>query len=97
MLKDHSDSERGILRSPLHGLLFPISKGYFYMHHSTDRIAHTKVFFNISRGVLAGTRYMTWKVLTQILTCQDANLVHNGLEFDVLVTVSMRLYCLFLP
>ena len=28
MVKDHSDSERGILLPP-HGLLFPISKGSF--------------------------------------------------------------------
>ena len=44
MVKDHSDSER---RNPLppHGLLFPInSKGFFYMHHPTDRIAHTTAF-----------------------------------------------------
>ena len=43
-VKDHSDSER---RNPLppHGLLFPInSKGSFYMHHPTDRIAHTTAF-----------------------------------------------------
>ena len=38
MVKDHSDSERG---SPLppHRLLFP--RGFFYMHHPTDRITHT--------------------------------------------------------
>ena len=44
MVKDHSDSERGNLLLP-HGLLFPInSKGFFYMHHTTDRIAHTTTF-----------------------------------------------------
>ena len=44
MVKDHSDSER---ESPLppHWLLFPInSKFFFYMHHPTDRIAHTTAF-----------------------------------------------------
>ena len=44
MVKDHSDSER---ENPLppHGLLFPISsKGFFYMHHPTDRMAHTTAF-----------------------------------------------------
>ena len=42
MVKYHSDSERGNPLSP-HGLLFPInSKGSFYMHHPTDRIAHTR-------------------------------------------------------
>ena len=44
MVKDHSDSKR---RNPLppHRLLFPISsKGSFYMHHPTDRIAHTTAF-----------------------------------------------------
>ena len=29
---------------PLHGLLFPVSsRGSFYIHHPTDRIAHTFV------------------------------------------------------
>ena len=44
MVKDYSDSER---ENPLppHGLLFLInSKGSFYMHHPTDRIAHTTAF-----------------------------------------------------
>ena len=36
MVKDHSDSERGNPLPP-HGLLF-------YMHHPTDRIAHTTAF-----------------------------------------------------
>ena len=40
MVKDHSDSERGNLLPP-HGLLFLINRGFFYMHHPTDRIAHT--------------------------------------------------------
>ena len=44
MIKDHSDSERGNPLPP-HGLLFPInSNGSFYMHHHTDRIAHTTAF-----------------------------------------------------
>ena len=44
MVKDHSDSERGNLLPP-HGLLFLInSKGFFYMHHPTDRIVHTTAF-----------------------------------------------------
>ena len=36
MVKDHSNSERG----NSHGLLL----GFFYMHHPTDRIAHTTTF-----------------------------------------------------
>ena len=42
MVMDHSDSEKGN-PLPTHRLLFPISsKGSFiYMHHPTDRIAHT--------------------------------------------------------
>ena len=45
MIKDHSDSKRGNPLLQLHGLLFSISrKGYFYMHHPTDRIAHTMTF-----------------------------------------------------
>ena len=44
MVKYHTDSERGNPLSP-HGLLFPInSKRFFYMHHSTDKIAHTTAF-----------------------------------------------------
>ena len=44
IVKDQSDSEGGN-PLPLHGLLFPIgSKGYFIMHHSTDRITHTTAF-----------------------------------------------------
>ena len=44
MVKDHLDSEKGNPLPP-HGLLFPISsKGYFYMHHPTDRIIHTTAF-----------------------------------------------------
>ena len=42
MVKDHS--ERGYTLPP-HRLLLPISKqGFFYMHHPTDRIAHTTAF-----------------------------------------------------
>ena len=36
MVKDHSDSEKG---NPL-----PLQQGFFYMHHPTDRIAHTTAF-----------------------------------------------------
>ena len=44
MVKDHSDSERGNLLPP-YGLLFPISSNFFfYMHHNTDRTAHTTAF-----------------------------------------------------
>ena len=44
MVKDHSDTERGNPLPPP-GLLFPInSKGFFYIHHPTDRIAHTTAF-----------------------------------------------------
>ena len=43
MVKDHSDSERGNPMLP-HGLLFLISSKIFYMHHPTDRIAHTTAF-----------------------------------------------------
>ena len=48
MVKDHSDSERGNLLPPLHGLLFPFnSKGLCYT----------------SRGSLAGTRNnMYWNM-----------------------------------
>ena len=42
MVKDHSDSERGN-RLPPQRLLFSIScKGF--LHHPTDRIAHTTAF-----------------------------------------------------
>ena len=44
MVKDHSDSEKGNPLPP-HRLLFTInSKGYFFIHHPTNRIAHTTAF-----------------------------------------------------
>ena len=44
MVKDHSHWEKGNPLLP-HGLLFPInSKGFFYMHHPTDRITYTMAF-----------------------------------------------------
>ena len=43
MVKDHSDSEKGNPLPP-HRILFPISSKFFYMHHPTDRIAHTTAF-----------------------------------------------------
>ena len=42
MVKNHSEGERGNPLPP-HMLLFPI-KGFFYMHHPTDRITHTTAF-----------------------------------------------------
>ena len=42
MVKDRSDSEKGNPLPP-HRLLFTI-KVFFYMHHPTDRIAHTTAF-----------------------------------------------------
>ena len=39
MVKNHSDCKRGNPLPP-HGLL----QGFFYMHHPTDRIAHTMAF-----------------------------------------------------
>ena len=45
MINDHSDSERGNPLPPLQGLLISISsRGYFFMHHPTDRITHTTAF-----------------------------------------------------
>ena len=43
MVRYHSDSERGNPLPP-HGLLFPVNSKVFYMHHPTDRIAHTTAF-----------------------------------------------------
>ena len=43
MVKDHSDCEGGNPLPP-HGLLIPISRKVFYMHHPTDRITHTMAF-----------------------------------------------------
>ena len=40
MVKDHSDSEKGNPLPP-HRVLFPINSKVMYMHHHTDRIAHT--------------------------------------------------------
>ena len=44
MALDHSDSERGNLLPPLHGLLYPNSSKDSHMHHPTDRITHTMAF-----------------------------------------------------
>ena len=52
MVKDHSDSEKGNPLLP-HRLLFPTR--FFYMHHPTDRIAHTIAYYT-SRGALAGMK-----------------------------------------
>ena len=43
MLKDHSDDEKG---NPLPGQrdIWTKQKGFFYMHHPTERIAHTTAF-----------------------------------------------------
>ena len=43
MVKLHPDNERGNPLLP-HGILFPISNKGFYMHHPTDRKAHTMAF-----------------------------------------------------
>ena len=48
MVKDHSDSERGNLLWPLHGLLFPInSKGSFIGTITQYRIEHTTAFVTL--------------------------------------------------
>ena len=39
MVKDHSDSGRGNLLLP-----HRLQQGFFYMHHPTDRMAHTTAF-----------------------------------------------------
>ena len=44
IVKNHSDSERENTL-PSYGLLFLInSKGFFYMHHPTERITHTTAY-----------------------------------------------------
>ena len=43
MVKDHSDSEKGNPLPP-HRLLLSINSKGSYMHHPTDRIAHTTTF-----------------------------------------------------
>ena len=56
MVNDHSDSERGNLLLPLHGLLFPInSKVFLYApSHRQDNTYHSLCY--ISHGALAGMR-----------------------------------------
>ena len=39
MVKDHSDSERGNT-----GYAFRLAARFFYMHHPTERMAHTMAF-----------------------------------------------------
>ena len=43
MVKNHSDSEKGNLCCYM-GYFFRLAKGFLYMHHPTDRIAHTTAF-----------------------------------------------------
>ena len=59
MEKDHSDSQTG---NPLP----PHGQGFFYMHHPTDRIAHS--LYYTSRGALAGTRCCTVR-LSGVVRC----------------------------
>ena len=55
MMKDHSDSERENQLPPLHGLLFLISKAFFYApSHRQDRTYHDLCY--TSRGALTRTR-----------------------------------------
>ena len=44
MVADNSDRERGNLLLPM-GYSFLLAAMFFYMHHPTDRITHTKAFF----------------------------------------------------
>ena len=44
MALDISDSERGNVPLPHGATLSNQQQGFFYMHHPTDRIAHTKAF-----------------------------------------------------
>ena len=62
--KDHSNSERGNLLPPLHGLLFPISrKGYFIctIPQNKDSTHHGLCY--TSRGTLAGTKMSSMSLL----------------------------------
>ena len=59
IVNDLSDSERGNLMSPLHGLLFPISSIviYMYIYASSHRQDNTHYgLYYTSRGALAETR-----------------------------------------
>ena len=57
MVKDHSDSEREYSLTP-HGLLFQgWQQGFFYMHHPTDRMAHTMVF-----GTPVVENWLEWEI-----------------------------------
>ena len=44
MLKYHTDSERGKPAAATWATLSDYQQGFFYMHHPTDRIAHTTAF-----------------------------------------------------
>ena len=44
MVKNHSYSKKWNPLLPIHGLLFPISKGSFICTFFTDRLAHTTAF-----------------------------------------------------
>ena len=44
MVKDHSDSEREETSCRHMGYCLKLAASFFYMHHSTDGIAHTTAF-----------------------------------------------------
>ena len=57
MVKDHSDSERGNPLPLIYRLTFyDYQQDIFYMHHPTDRIAHTTTVCYTSREALTRTR-----------------------------------------
>ena len=45
MVKDHSDNKRKSTTYIIWATLFDQQQGIFYMHHPTERIAHTTAFF----------------------------------------------------
>ena len=65
MVKDHSDSERGNLLPPLHGLLFPISSKHSFICiiPQTGYTYHSLCY--TSRGALAGMRNTAARCLYQ--------------------------------
>ena len=54
MVKDHSDSQRKSAATTW-VTLYNLQQEFFYMHHCTDRIAHTTVCYT-SCGAMARTR-----------------------------------------
>ena len=79
MVKDHSDSMRGNLLLPLHGLLFQISSKGSFIGTTPDRIAHTTTF--VSPVVEHWLEWLTNQFQTSDVTDKWTQYIKGGFMF----------------